>query len=81
MRLWIEKSAPTPVWGDARDFVGFVGERTHWSAEVTLLDGRRLLCRFVPLSGGGTLMGFHNCDHEDADVDNGLFPLRSEFAT
>ena len=57
-RRWIEQCCPTPVWGDVRDFVGTVGERAEWSAEVGLRSGQRLACRFIPLTGGGTLVGF-----------------------
>jgi len=35
-----------------------MGERAEWSAEVRLVDGRLLTCRFSPLAGGSTLAGF-----------------------
>ena len=58
MRTWLSRSAPTPVWGDIRDFTGRVHERSPWSASVRLSDGRGLGVRVVPLSGGATLVGF-----------------------
>ncbi len=57
-RSWNEKCAPTPVWGDLREFVTSFGERAEWTAEIRLRDGRQLGCRFAPLAGGATLVGF-----------------------
>ncbi len=57
-RDWNEKCAPTPVWGDLREFVTSFGERAEWTADIRLRDGRLLECRFAPLSGGATLVGF-----------------------
>lgn len=57
-RIWHSKCAPSPIWGDVRDFVGRLGARTEWTNSARLWDGRRLNCRFVPLAGGQTLAGF-----------------------
>lgn len=57
-RLWQSMTRPDPAWGDARDFVGDIGERAEWTAQVQRPDGDALHCRFVPLSGGATLVGF-----------------------
>ncbi len=57
-RRWQECCAPTPVWGDARDFAATFGERSNWTAEVRRKDGRRLVCRFEALPGGATLAAF-----------------------
>lgn len=57
-RRWHEKTAPTPVWGDFRDFAFQGRERTEWSALVTLRDGRQMCCRFVPQKAGATLAIF-----------------------
>ncbi len=57
-RSWNQRCAPSPVWGDLRDFVTRFGERADWTAEVRLRDGRQLDCRIAPLSGGATLIGF-----------------------
>lgn len=56
--IWLDRTAPTPAWGDFRDFARQGQSRAEWSADVILRDGRQLMCRFVPLSGGGTLAGF-----------------------
>ena len=58
MKTWIEKTKPTPIWADARDFVGTPGERAEWASGAELKNGRKIHCRFVPLAGGDTLMGF-----------------------
>ncbi|SIS58204.1 PAS-domain containing protein [Phaeovulum vinaykumarii] len=57
-RTWSEKCERSGIWSDVRDFAHRMGERQGWSAETHLRDGRRLLCRFVPLSGGATLASF-----------------------
>ncbi len=56
--MWQEKTQSSPVWGDARDFAQDLGPRCEWFAEVTMKNGQKLDCRFVPLSGGATLVGF-----------------------
>ncbi len=57
-RAWSQKCAPTPVWGDAREFVGAMSDRAEWIADVRMKDGRCVHCRFAPISGGATLAGF-----------------------
>ncbi|RPE64738.1 PAS domain-containing protein [Pacificibacter maritimus] len=57
-RVWHAKCAPSPIWGDVRDFVGRIGERNEWESTTRLWDGRRVHCRFVPLANGQTLSGF-----------------------
>ncbi|PRX37208.1 PAS domain-containing protein [Meinhardsimonia xiamenensis] len=61
-RTWNMACVPTPVWGDVRDFAAGLGERSAWSAEVRLRDGRRLQCRFEPIQGGAMLAGFRELD-------------------
>lgn len=58
MRLWQQRSAVSPVWHEARAFVLETGERRPWSGETRLADGRLLACRFLPLPGGASLIGF-----------------------
>ena len=67
--LWLARSAPTPAWGDFRDFARQGPTRAEWTADVTLRDGRPLACRFVPLSGGGTLAAFRILRAEDLRTD------------
>ncbi|MBM9596257.1 PAS-domain containing protein [Roseitranquillus sediminis] len=58
MRTWLDRSVPSPVWGDIRDFADRVRDRTTWQAQVRLQDGGALACRVVPLAAGATLIGF-----------------------
>lgn len=57
-QMWSEKTAPSPVWGDLRDYVVDDGPREEWLAELRLSDGRALACRFKPLADGSTLATF-----------------------
>lgn len=57
-RQWHSLSAPTPTWGDFRDFAQTPQDREEWTATVSLLDGRPVLCRFIPQKGGATLALF-----------------------
>lgn len=70
---WQAGSLPTPVWGDLRDFVVQFGERSDWEAEVTLRDGRAVICRVVPLAGGITLVTFEPEEaHTPIPLDSNL---------
>jgi PAS domain-containing protein len=57
-RQWQAATQPTPVWGDARDFLSDRGERVEWTAPIRMKDGQPVLCRFRPLPGGTTMVGF-----------------------
>ena len=57
-RRWMERTAPTPVWGDLREFVTQATDRSDWSAEVRLRDGRLVTCRVAPIAGGSTMVRF-----------------------
>lgn len=57
-RRWHELSTPTPVWGDFREFAQSDEEREEWVAPVSLRDGRRIECRFLPQKGGATMVIF-----------------------
>lgn len=56
--IWRDKALPSPVWNQCERYVRASGSRTPWHTEITLRDGRAVSCRFVPLSGGATLVGF-----------------------
>ncbi len=58
-RMWHDRSLPTPVWGDIREFALDPHDRAEWSAPALLSDGRAMDCRFLPISGGGTQVVFH----------------------
>ncbi len=55
---WRSLTAPSPIWAQAEQFVGTLGERIPWAAEARLTDGRLVSCRFAPLTGGATLASF-----------------------
>lgn len=55
---WRSLAAPNPIWAEVEDFVQTIGDRETWAGEARLLDGRLVTCRFQPLSGGATLLGF-----------------------
>lgn len=63
-RRWHDLSAPTPVWGDFREFARADIDREEWSATVALRDGRRVGCRFAPQKGGGTMAIFRIAEAE-----------------
>lgn len=55
---WQALAQPNPAWLEARDFVGLMGPRSEWTAEARMRDGRALACRFVPMTGGATMIVF-----------------------
>ncbi|MEL6169521.1 MAG: PAS-domain containing protein [Pseudomonadota bacterium] len=57
-RTWREGTTPTEVWSGFARFATQRGQRTGWSAQVRLKDGRGLDCRFAPLPGGATIVRF-----------------------
>jgi hypothetical protein len=63
--VWLTRCAPTPAWGDFRDFARQGPARAEWAADVVMRDGRPVACRFVPLAGGATLAAFRPLRVED----------------
>ena len=57
-RHWSDHWAPSPVWGDIREFICGLGARSEWSETVLQGGGPALFCRIVPVSGGGTMITF-----------------------
>lgn len=55
---WRAGTAPSEIWTRAGEFVATLGDRQAWTEEARLNDGRRLRCRFTPLSGGTTMISF-----------------------
>lgn len=55
---WRARTAPTTIWNEVEDYASNPGDRLPWKAEVRLVDGRLLSCRFSPLTGGATLAAF-----------------------
>ncbi|MDD8023553.1 MAG: PAS-domain containing protein [Paracoccaceae bacterium] len=58
VRIWQSQCDASPIWAEARDFSNRVGARQMLSGTVSLLDGRMLNCRFLPLSGGAMMASF-----------------------
>lgn len=57
-QYWRRKTAPDPVWSEVEDFICTIERRETWSSEIRMLDGRLIEFRLVPLTGGGSLIGF-----------------------
>lgn len=58
LRHWQQGCRAEGFWADVPDFVTEAGDRQEWQDETALTDGRLLHCRFVPLPGGATMIGF-----------------------
>ncbi len=56
--LWQSDCAPTPLWGEIRDFVGGFSERSAWQEHEISSNQGMLRCRVAPLSGGASLVEF-----------------------
>lgn len=69
-RSWQNACEPTPAWGDAREFIQGLGERSEWSSNVVMTNGRKLSCNFVPLSAGATLVSFSDAQPGSIRTDN-----------
>ena len=69
--LWLSRSAPSPAWGDFRDFARQGPARAEWTADILLRDGRAVGCRFAPLSNGGTLAAFRFLKLDDLRAGEG----------
>ncbi len=60
-RLLQEKCAPSPVWGDFRDFVLNAVERSQWQAMALMLPSNLVEMTFSPISGGQIFCEFKRC--------------------
>jgi PAS domain-containing protein len=57
-KIWQEQCAPSPVWGDLRDFVRSVDDRTDWQDSVVHKTLGPLSVLAAPVTGGATLVRF-----------------------
>ncbi len=57
-RVFQKQSKPTPVWGEFRNFVNDMSERSQWQANVTLKDGRDIAMMVSPITDGRVLCKF-----------------------
>jgi PAS domain-containing protein len=55
---WQRACAPSPVWGEVRDFVLTLRERATWDTEIALSSGTRLSCTVEPVAAGATMIRF-----------------------
>jgi PAS domain-containing protein len=55
---WRDGSAPSQVWPMVESYALSHGRREATAAQTRLKDGRTVICRLAPLSGGATLIGF-----------------------
>ena len=58
IRAWQSMCAPTPAWGDIRDFVMKLNDRAPWESDIELLSGERLSLSVSPISSGATSIRF-----------------------
>jgi PAS domain-containing protein len=65
-RQWQAGCHPTGLWGDIRQFATQPSDRSTWSEEVEMVDGRHLTCRVSPLPGGATAVRFLSADGVDS---------------
>ncbi|WP_232204239.1 PAS-domain containing protein [Roseobacter sp. CCS2] len=58
MKTWQNRSIPSPMWNDMRDFIQQLGARQPWTDTVLMDDGRHLECHANPIAGGMTMVRF-----------------------
>ena len=58
VRAWQDLSEPSPVWGEIRDFVTRLGERSRWQGEVRLKTGEPIIVDVCPIASGATAVRF-----------------------
>jgi PAS domain-containing protein len=57
-RIFQKLCEPTPVWGEFRNFVHDLNERSQWQAQAVLLTGRILNMTFSPIADGRVFCEF-----------------------
>lgn len=57
-RVWQDKTTPTAVWGKITDFIQQRDYRTPWKDQISLRDGRELICSVAPIQNGATMISF-----------------------
>jgi len=57
-RVFQKQSKPTPVWGEFRNFVNDISERSQWQTDITLKDGRAIAMMVSPITDGRVLCEF-----------------------
>ena len=67
LRTWQEKSRPSPVWGEVRDFVLDFGDKSEWTAQVELTSGEVMEIAAVPMASNATMIRFSRPDLDRFD--------------
>lgn len=57
-RIWQDRCAATPVWGEIRDFVATRENRAEWWSRIELRTGAAMTCIVTPIQNGATLVRF-----------------------
>ncbi|TMV07222.1 diguanylate cyclase [Ruegeria sediminis] len=57
-RMWQDRCAATPIWGEIRDFVDMRENRAEWSAPIRTRTGLQLICTVSPIQNGATIVRF-----------------------
>jgi PAS domain-containing protein len=76
--LWQDGSAPGSIWKDARKFAARLNDRVLLEGVIRRHDGRALSCRFMPLPGGASMVGFR--PSKEKDVEDGQNRFLKEHA-
>lgn len=67
-RLFQKHSLPTPVWGEFRNFVHDLAERSQWQAIVHLKSGSTLELTVSPIADGRVFCQFHRVTGTERDA-------------
>jgi len=69
IRRWRGRSNPTRLWDRILNGIETVSDRKHWQDLFRLDDGRPMICRVAPLTGGNTLIGLRSLTHDAGFAD------------
>ena len=57
-RIWQSQTKPNPFWGDLRDFVHQIDDRSTWRATIEMENGSVIDCHVIPLPDHHTAVTF-----------------------
>lgn len=64
-RLWQKQAKPNRFWGELRDFVHQLEERSTWTGFIQMADGTEIDCQVIPLPDHHTAVTFQKA-HRNA---------------
>ncbi|MFW8633925.1 PAS-domain containing protein [Cribrihabitans pelagius] len=73
-RVWQDTCAPTPAWGEIRDFTAGGETREPWWCQVQLRDGTPLICKVSAIQNGATMVSFRLPEIAAAPAGQERFP-------